>query len=125
MIRPPPRSTLFPYTTLFRSVDVNAKVWEVLDRMAEFVNQLSEGTWTGYTGKKIRHVVNVGIGGSDLGSVMVYEALKPYHITGISCHFVSNVDGNQIHEILKDLEAAETLFVISSKIGRASCRERV
>src|SRR5690625_527670 len=96
-------------------VDVNAKVWEVLDRMAEFVNQLSEGTWTGYTGKKIRHVVNVGIGGSDLGSVMVYEALKPYHITGISCHFVSNVDGNQIHEILKDLEAAETLFVISSK----------
>ncbi len=95
--------------------DVNQEVWQVLDRMAAFVNDLTDGDWRGFTGEKISDVVNIGIGGSDLGSVMVYEALTPYHMTGITCHFVSNIDGNQINEVLQNVEAGTTLFVISSK----------
>ena len=95
--------------------DVNEQVWNVLDRMAEFVNELTNGDWTGYTGERITDVVNIGIGGSDLGSVMVYEALTPYHTTGISCHFVSNIDGNQMHEVLESVKPENTLFIVSSK----------
>lgn len=95
--------------------DVNPEVWSVLDRMAAFVTALEQGEWLGYTGKRIKHVVNIGIGGSDLGAVMVYEALTPYHTTGITGHFVSNIDGNQIYEVLQKIDASETLFIVSSK----------
>lgn len=95
--------------------DVNAEVWTVLDKMADFVRDLTEGDWEGYTGERITDVVNIGIGGSDLGAVMVYEALTPYHTTGITCHFVSNIDGNQMYEVLRKVDPARTLFVVSSK----------
>lgn len=95
--------------------DVNQEVWEVLDRMTEFVRDLTDGDWRGYTGERITDVINIGIGGSDLGSVMVYEALTPYHKTGITCHFVSNIDGNQLHEVLNKVDPARTLFIVSSK----------
>ncbi|GAA5220965.1 glucose-6-phosphate isomerase [Membranihabitans marinus] len=101
--------------TMIGGENVNPEVWRVLHKMADFVNRLSSGQWTGYTGKPIKTVVNIGIGGSDLGSVMVYEALKPYHSTGIVCEFVSNIDGNQIAEVLSSLKAEETLFVVASK----------
>lgn len=95
--------------------DVNKAVWTVLDRMAAFVNDLTAGEWRGFDGERISDVVNIGIGGSDLGSVMVYEALTPYHSTGITCHFVSNIDGNQLHEVLQKVNPGRTLFVVSSK----------
>jgi glucose-6-phosphate isomerase len=87
----------------------------VLDRMAEFADQLRSGAWKGHTGKRIRNVVNIGIGGSDLGPVMAYEALRHYSERGMTFRFVSNVDGTDFAEAVRDLEPAETLFIISSK----------
>lgn len=91
--------------------DVNA----VLDKMEGFTKRLHSGAWTGYTGKKINTIVNIGIGGSDLGPVMVTEALKPYWVPGIDVHFVSNVDGTHIAETLKLVDPETTLFMIASK----------
>lgn len=95
--------------------NVNEEVWAVLDRMAEFVHDLTDGDWRGFSGERMTDVVNIGIGGSDLGSVMVYEALTPYHNTGITCHFVSNIDGNQMYEVLNKVDPMRTLFIVSSK----------
>jgi glucose-6-phosphate isomerase len=95
--------------------DVVPQVHEVLDRMANFATQVRRGTWKGHTGKRIRHVINIGIGGSDLGPVMAYEALKAYSARDMTCHFVANVDGADFAEATRDLNAAETLFIISSK----------
>jgi glucose-6-phosphate isomerase len=96
-------------------VDVVAQVHEVLDRMAEFANRIRSGEWKGYTGKPIRSVVNVGIGGSDLGPVMAYEALRYYTQRDLTFRFVSNVDSTDFAEATRDLSADETLFIISSK----------
>src|SRR3984885_1846986 len=96
-------------------VDVVAQVHEVLDRMAEFANRIRSGGWKGYTGKPIRSVVNVGIGGSDLGPVMAYEALRYYSQRDLTFRFVSNVDSTDFAEATRDLSADETLFIISSK----------
>ena len=95
--------------------DVMPAVREVLEKMKAFTQQLHSGTWRGYVGDRITDIVNIGIGGSDLGAVMVTEALKPYWQEGIQTHFVSNVDGTDIAETLKGLQAATTLFIISSK----------
>ena len=95
--------------------DVMPEVKEVLGRMRTFCEQVHSGAWKGWTGKPIRHIVNIGIGGSDLGPVMVTEALKPYWKPGIQVHFVSNVDGTHIAETLKKVDAEETLFLIASK----------
>jgi glucose-6-phosphate isomerase len=96
-------------------VDVVPDVHAVLDKMAEFVKQIRSGAWKGHTGKGIRNVVNIGIGGSDLGPVMAYEALKYYSQRDISFHFVSNVDGTDFAEATRDLKADETLFIVCSK----------
>jgi len=95
--------------------DVVAQVHEVLGRMADFANRLRSGEWKGYTGKPIRNVINVGIGGSDLGPVMAYEALRHYTTRAITFRFVSNVDSTDFVEATRDLDAEETLFIISSK----------
>ena len=95
--------------------NVVPKVHAVLDRMANFANRLRSGEWKGHTGKRIRNVVNVGIGGSDLGPVMAYEALKHYSDRAMIFRFVSNVDGTDFAEAVQDLDPTETLFVISSK----------
>jgi glucose-6-phosphate isomerase len=95
--------------------DVVAQVHEVLDRMADFAGRVRSGAWTGYTGKRIRNVVNVGIGGSDLGPVMAYEALRHYTDRDMTFRFVSNVDSTDFVEATRDLAADETLFIISSK----------
>lgn len=95
--------------------DVMPEVRAVLKQMQECCRAIHTGTWKGYTGKKIRYIVNIGIGGSDLGPVMVTEALKPYWQEGISVHFVSNVDGTHIAETLKLVKPDETLFLIASK----------
>ena len=95
--------------------DVVPEVHAVLDRMAAFSNRVRSGDWTGYTGKRIRNVVNIGIGGSDLGPVMAYEALKHYSDRDMTFRFVSNVDGTDFAEATRDLDAEETLFIISSK----------
>jgi glucose-6-phosphate isomerase len=91
------------------------EVHAVLDKMARFSNQVRSGEWKGYTGRAIRAVVNIGIGGSDLGPVMAYEALKYYSDRDITFRFVSNVDSTDFAEATRDLEPAETLFIISSK----------
>ena len=96
-------------------VDVVAQVHEVLDRMAEFADRIRSGEWKGYTGKAIRNIVNVGIGGSDLGPVMAYEALRYYSQRDLAFRFVSNVDSTDFAEATRDLSADETLFIISSK----------
>ena len=96
-------------------VDVVAQVHEVLDHMAAFADSIREGTWRGHTGKAIKNIVNIGIGGSDLGPVMAYEALKHYSRRDMTFRFVSNVDGTDFAEAVVDLDAEETLFVISSK----------
>jgi len=96
-------------------VDVVARVHETLDRMASFVERVHSGEWRGQTGKPIRNVVNVGIGGSDLGPVMAYEALKAYSERDLTFRFVSNVDGTDFVEATRDLDPAETLFIVSSK----------
>jgi len=95
--------------------DVVPKVHEVLDRMAAFADQVRDGTWKGHTGKRIRAVVNLGIGGSDLGPVMAYEALKHYADPGTTFRFVSNVDATDLAEATRHLDPAETLFVVASK----------
>ncbi|HYQ78135.1 MAG TPA: glucose-6-phosphate isomerase [Solirubrobacterales bacterium] len=100
---------------LVDGVDVVKEVHGTLDRMAAFCEQVRSGEWRGHTGKPIRAVVNVGIGGSDLGPVMAYEALKHYAKRDLSCRFVSNVDGTDFAEKTSDLDPEETLFVISSK----------
>jgi glucose-6-phosphate isomerase len=95
--------------------DVVAQVHEVLDRMADFSNRIRSGDWKGYTGKPIKNVINVGIGGSDLGPVMAYEALRHYATRDITFRFVSNVDSTDFTEATRDLNPDETLFIISSK----------
>ena len=95
--------------------DVVAEVHEVLDRMADFATKIRSGAWTGYTGRPIRNVVNIGIGGSDLGPVMAYEALRHYTDRDLTFRFVSNVDSTDFVEATRDLAAAETLFIVSSK----------
>jgi glucose-6-phosphate isomerase len=95
--------------------DVVPQVHAVLDRMADFSDRVRSGEWKGHTGKPIRNVVNVGIGGSDLGPVMAYEALRHYSRREMTFRFVSNVDGTDIAEATRDLAADETLFVIASK----------
>ena len=90
-------------------------VHAVLDKMAEFANRVRGGQWKGHTGKRIRNVINIGIGGSDLGPVMAYEALRYYSDRAMTFRFVSNVDGTDFVEATRDLDAAETLFIISSK----------
>ena len=95
--------------------DVMPEVNAVLAKLEPFVNDVRSGTWKGFTGKPITDVVNLGIGGSDLGPVMVTEALKPYTKRDLKVHFVSNVDGTHIAETLRDLDAETTLFLIASK----------
>jgi glucose-6-phosphate isomerase len=95
--------------------DVVAQVHEVLDRMSDFAARVRSGAWTGYTGKRIRNVINVGIGGSDLGPVMAYEALRHYTDRDMTFRFVSNVDSTDFVEATRYLAADETLFIISSK----------
>ena len=95
--------------------DVVPEVHAVLDRMAAFSDRVRSGSWTGHTGKPIRNVINIGIGGSDLGPVMAYEALKYYSARNLTFRFVSNIDGADFAEAVRDLDAAETLFIISSK----------
>ncbi|HTT63536.1 MAG TPA: glucose-6-phosphate isomerase [Bryobacteraceae bacterium] len=95
--------------------NVVPQVHAVLDRMADFSNRVRSGEWRGFSGKPIRNVVNVGIGGSDLGPVMAYEALRHYSARGMAFRFVSNVDATDFAEAVRDLDPAETLFIISSK----------
>lgn len=90
-------------------------VHAVLDRMSAFSERIRSGEWTGHTGRRIRNVVNIGIGGSDLGPAMAYEALRAYTARDLTFRFVSNVDGADLHEAVRDLDAAETLFIIASK----------
>ena len=102
-------------TLVVDGTDVVAEVHEVLDRMAGFANRIRSGEWKGQTGQAIRNVVNVGIGGSDLGPVMAYEALRDYATRDIAFRFVSNVDSTDFVEATRDLDPAQTLFIISSK----------
>ena len=95
--------------------DVVPQVHAVLDKMSAFSDRVRSGAWTGHTGKRIRNVINVGIGGSDLGPVMAYEALRDYSERSMMFRFVSNVDGTDFAEATRDLDPAETLFIISSK----------
>jgi glucose-6-phosphate isomerase len=96
-------------------VDVVPEVHAVLDRMAAFSDQIRSGGWTGYTGKRIRNIINIGIGGSDLGPVMAYEALRHYSERELTFRFVSNIDGTDFVEATRDLDPEETLFIVSSK----------
>ncbi|MGA3268162.1 MAG: glucose-6-phosphate isomerase [Verrucomicrobiota bacterium] len=102
-------------TILVDGKNVVPEVHAVLDRMAEFSNRVRSGEWKGHTGKRIKNVINIGIGGSDLGPVMAYEALKHYSERSLTFRFISNVDGMDFVEAVRDLEPAETLFIISSK----------
>jgi glucose-6-phosphate isomerase len=105
-----------PGTSIFvDGEDVVPKVHAVLGKMATFSNRLRAGEWKGHTGRRIRNVVNIGIGGSDLGPVMAYEALRHYSQRDLTFRFVSNIDGTDFAEATRDLDAAETLFIISSK----------
>jgi len=106
----------FSGNPIFRNgQDVMPAIKAVLKQMDVFCNDIHTGTHKGYTNKKIKYIVNIGIGGSDLGPVMVTEALKPYWINGIQAYFISNVDGTHIAETLKNINAEETLFLIASK----------
>ena len=100
---------------LFDGENVVPRVHAVLDRMADFSNRVRSGEWKGHTGQRIRNVINIGIGGSDLGPVMAYEALKDYSDRSMTFRFVSNVDGSDIAEAVQDLYPEETLFIVSSK----------
>jgi glucose-6-phosphate isomerase len=100
---------------LVDGIDVVPQVHAVLDKMADFSNRVRSGVWKGYTGRPIRNVINIGIGGSDLGPVMAYEALRHYSQRALNFRFVSNVDGTDFAEATRDLDAEETLFIISSK----------
>src|SRR6202522_2557827 len=95
--------------------DVVSEVHAVQDKMTDFSNRVRSGAWIGHTGKRIRNVINIGIGGSDLGPVMAYEALKHYSDRNMTFRFVSNVDGTDFAEAVRDLDPSETLFIISSK----------
>ena len=95
--------------------NVVPQVHAVLDKMTDFSNRVRSGGWKGHTGKRIRNVINIGIGGSDLGPVMAYEALKHYSERSMTFRFVSNVDGTDFAEAVQDLDPAETLFIVSSK----------
>jgi glucose-6-phosphate isomerase len=102
-------------TILVDGKNVVPEVHTVLDKMADFCNRIRSGEWKGHTGKRIKNVINIGIGGSDLGPVMAYEALKHYSDRTMAFRFVSNVDGIDFVEATRDLDPAETLFVVSSK----------
>jgi glucose-6-phosphate isomerase len=106
-----PKST----TLVVDGVDVVSEVHQVLDRMSDFAERVRSGTWRGHTGKRIKNVVNIGIGGSDLGPVMAYEALRHYSQRDLTFRFVSNVDATDFVEAVMDLEVDETLFIVSSK----------
>jgi glucose-6-phosphate isomerase len=95
--------------------EVVQEVHSVLDKMTDFANRVRRGEWKGHTGKRIRNVINIGIGGSDLGPVMAYEALKHYSERAMTFRFVSNVDGTDLAEAVHDLDPSETLFIVSSK----------
>jgi glucose-6-phosphate isomerase len=95
--------------------NVVPKVHAVLDKMTDFANRVRSGAWTGHTGKRLRNIVNIGIGGSDLGPVMAYEALRHYSDRTLTLRFVSNIDGTDLVEATADLDPAETLFIVSSK----------
>jgi glucose-6-phosphate isomerase len=95
--------------------DVMPDINRVLGQMELFSNKVIDGEWKGFTGKSIKHIVNIGIGGSDLGPVMVTEALKPYQVANITTHFISNIDGTHIAEVLKKIDVETTLFMIASK----------
>jgi glucose-6-phosphate isomerase len=109
-LRAPPGATF-----LHDGCNIVPDVHTVLDKMADFSTTLRSGAWKGATGKRIRNVINIGIGGSDLGPVMAYEALKHYSERSMSFRFVSNVDGTDLAEAVRGLDAAETLFIVSSK----------
>ncbi len=95
--------------------DVMTEINQVLGSMRQFAFKIRNGEWTGFTGKKIKNIVNIGIGGSDLGPMMAYEALKAYSDRNLTVRFISNVDSTQFVEMIRDLDAAETLFIIASK----------
>ena len=107
---------------LVDGVDVMPEVNEVLGRIKGFVERVRSGEWKGHTGKPITDIVNLGIGGSDLGPVMVTEALKPYCKRDLKVHFVSNVDGTHIAEVLREVNAETTLFLIASKTFTTQAR---
>jgi glucose-6-phosphate isomerase len=100
---------------LVDGVDVVPAVHHVLDRMGDFANRVRSGAWTGHTGRRLRNIVNIGIGGSDLGPRMAYEALRDFSDRSLTVRFVSNVDGTDFYECTHDLDPAETLFIVSSK----------
>ena len=100
---------------LVDNIDVMPEIMQVLSQMKQFCAKVHNGGWKGYTGKPIKNIVNIGIGGSDLGPVMVTEALKPYWVKDMAAFFVSNIDGTHITEILKQVNPEETLFLIASK----------
>ena len=102
-------------TILVDGKNVVPEVHTVLDKMAEFSNRVRSGEWKGHTGKRVKNVINIGIGGSDLGPVMAYEALKHYSERSLTFRFISNVDGIDFVEAVRDFDPAETLFIISSK----------
>jgi glucose-6-phosphate isomerase len=102
-------------TILVDGKNVVPEVHSVLDKMAAFSDRVRSGTWKGHTGKRIRNIVNIGIGGSDLGPVMAYEALRHYSERSMTFRFVSNVDGTDFAEAVQDLDPSETLFIVSSK----------
>ena len=95
--------------------NVVPQVHAMLDKMADFSDRVRSGVWLGHAGKRIRNVINIGIGGSDLGPVMAYEALKHYSDRALTFRFVSNIDGTDFAEAVQDLDPAETLFIVSSK----------
>src|SRR5687768_2608797 len=103
------------HSILVDGEDVVPQVYAVLEKMGDFANRVRSGQWTGYTGKPIRTVINIGIGGSDLGPVMAYEALRHYSQRDLTFRFVSNIDGTDFAEATRDLDAEETLFIVSSK----------
>ena len=109
-LRAPPSTTI-----LVDGQDVMPDIRAVLGRMADFTDRVRSGAWQGHTGRRIRNIVNIGIGGSDLGPVMAYEALKHYTDRSMTFRFISNVDGTDFAEAVHDLDAAETLFIVSSK----------
>lgn len=98
-----------------RGRDVMPGILEIRSRMADFANRVRSGDWKGFTGKRIKYVVNIGIGGSDLGPAMAYQALLPYSKRSIKCFFVSNIDATHLAEVLRDVKADQTLFIVASK----------
>ena len=102
-------------TLIVEGQDVISQVHAVLAKMADFSNRIRTGSWKGHTGKRIRNIINIGLGGSDLGPVMAYEALKYYSDRSLTFRFVSNIDGTDFSEAVRDLDPSETLFIVSSK----------